>query len=138
MQGVWASLLALYSNHSDVVFGCVISGRPAQLPGVESAIGPFINTLPLRVNLSAEKNSIACLMDIQKQFSASLDFGYSPLAEIQRWSEVPKGKRLFESLFVFENFPVDQVANQESGGQVDLRTALYLWRQQFPPQFVSL
>src|SRR5947208_17186422 len=51
VQGAWALLLSRYSGESDVLFGTTVSGRPAELPGVESMIGMFINTVPARVNV---------------------------------------------------------------------------------------
>ncbi|WP_344977602.1 condensation domain-containing protein, partial [Salinactinospora qingdaonensis] len=51
VQGAWALLLAAYSGETDVVFGATTSGRPAELPGVEEALGLFINTLPVRVSI---------------------------------------------------------------------------------------
>ena len=53
LQGAWALLLARYSGSEDVVFGTTVSGRPAELPGVESMIGMFINTVPTRVRIPA-------------------------------------------------------------------------------------
>ncbi|MEW6734361.1 MAG: condensation domain-containing protein, partial [Acidobacteriota bacterium] len=55
LQAVWALLLSRYSNTLDVVFGITVSGRPADLVGVDSLIGLFINTLPIRIKLSAER-----------------------------------------------------------------------------------
>jgi len=51
MQSVWALLLAHYSGTDDVVFGAVVAGRPAELAGVEGMVGPFINTLPVRIGV---------------------------------------------------------------------------------------
>ena len=50
-QAVWATLLATYSGQTDVVFGITVSGRPPALPGVETIVGPFINTLPVRITV---------------------------------------------------------------------------------------
>src|SRR5215216_1016254 len=52
--GAWALLLSRYSGKRDVVFGSTVSGRPAELAGVETMVGLFINTLPLRVEVSPE------------------------------------------------------------------------------------
>ena len=51
VQGAWALLLSRYSGEDDVVFGATVSGRPAELPGIESMVGLFINTLPVRVSV---------------------------------------------------------------------------------------
>jgi NRPS condensation-like uncharacterized protein len=48
LLGAWALLLSRYSGEEDVLFGTVVSGRPAELSGVASLVGLFINTLPVR------------------------------------------------------------------------------------------
>ena len=57
MQGAWSLLLSRYSGEEDVLFGITVSGRPASLPGVESMVGLFINTLPLRVRVPHDEDS---------------------------------------------------------------------------------
>ena len=51
VQTAWALVLASLTGRTDVVFGATVSGRPAELPGVETMVGLFINTLPVRVDL---------------------------------------------------------------------------------------
>src|SRR5262249_41114100 len=65
VQGVWAILLSRYSGGEDIVFGNVVSGRPADLTGVESMIGLFINTLPVRVDVSPEASLLPWLRQLQ-------------------------------------------------------------------------
>ncbi|MDZ7375500.1 MAG: amino acid adenylation domain-containing protein [candidate division KSB1 bacterium] len=107
LQGAWAILLSRYSGQSDVVFGTTVSGRPAELPGVESMVGLFINTLPLRVVVSDQAGLIPWLKQLHAQQIEMRQFEFAPLVEIQRWSELPKGTPLFESILVFENYPID-------------------------------
>ncbi|WGV25108.1 non-ribosomal peptide synthetase [Halotia branconii] len=107
VQATWAMLLCRYSRETDVVFGATVSGRPPALTGVESMVGLFINTLPVRVQVSPETQVLDLLKDLQTQQIESEQFSYSSLVEIQGWSEVPRGKSLFESIVVFENYPVD-------------------------------
>ena len=108
VQGAWAILLSRYSGRNDVVFGCVVSGRPAELPGSERMVGLFINTLPVRVQVPANLPLTQWLQDLQAQSAATRQFEYSSLAEIQRQSSVPRRLPLFESIVVFENFPRSQ------------------------------
>ena len=105
-QGIWAILLSRYSGENDIVFGATVSGRPANLPGVESIIGLFINTLPVRVKLSADDELLAWLQQLQTQQIEQESFSYSSLIDIQQWSDLPAGVGLFESLVIFENYPV--------------------------------
>jgi amino acid adenylation domain-containing protein/non-ribosomal peptide synthase protein (TIGR01720 family) len=103
--GAWAVLVSRYSREEDVVFGGVVSGRPADLPGVETMIGLFINTLPVRARVHGAEPLAPWLQRLQERQLARRDFEHSPLGQIQRWSEVPAGSPLFETLYVFENYP---------------------------------
>ncbi|MBU7585508.1 MAG: non-ribosomal peptide synthase/polyketide synthase [Nostoc sp. TH1S01] len=107
VQAAWAILLCRYSQETDVVFGTAVSGRPPSLVGIESMVGLFINTLPVRVQVSADTQVLDLLKDLQAQQVESEQYSYSSLAEIQGISEVPRGMSLFESIVVFENYPVD-------------------------------
>jgi amino acid adenylation domain-containing protein len=109
LQGAWALLLSRYSGQDDVVFGAVVSGRSISLEDVESMVGLFINTLPVRVQVPPEDQLLPWLRALQNQQSQAYQFEYSPLVEVQTWSEVPRGQPLFKSLFVFENYPRDEV-----------------------------
>jgi hypothetical protein len=104
-QGAWALLLSSLSGVEDLAFGITVSGRPAELPGVENMIGMFINTLPIRVTLRPEALLIPWLHELQKHNSELRQFEYTPLVQIQKWSELPHGKPMFETLLVFENQP---------------------------------
>ena len=105
MQGAWSLLLSRYAATHDVVFGVMVSGRPSELPGIDSMIGLFMNTLPLRVGVPVNAELIPWLQDLQRQQVEARRFDYSPLAEIQKWSDVPRGAALFESSLEVDNFP---------------------------------
>ena len=119
-QGAWALLLKAYSGEDDVLFGVTVSGRPATLPGVESMVGLFINTLPLRVHTPARISLLSWLKDLQEQQATMLQYEFSSLVDIQGWSEVPRGIPLFESIFVFENLPAGGGYESENRG-VEIR-----------------
>ena len=124
-QGVWAALLGLYSGSEDVVFGCVVSGRPASLDGVETIIGPFINTLPLRVFLDPAMSPGQLFEQIQDRFSEIREFETTGLADVRAWSEVAPDKPLFETVLVFENYPVEEGVggNENLGLNASLRSS---------------
>ncbi len=107
IQAAWALLLSRYSGEQDVLFGATVSGRPADLAGAESIIGLFINTLPVRVPVPPDALLVEWLRQIQEQAVATRQFEYSALTQIQEWSEIPRGTPLFESILVFENYPVE-------------------------------
>src|SRR6266850_4347710 len=104
-QASWALLLSHYSGEDDVTFGVTVAGRPATLPGVESMVGLFINTLPLRVRVSPHQAVLSWLKELQAQQSEQQQYESSSLLDIQGWSDMPRGVPLFESIFVFENLP---------------------------------
>ncbi|CAM5357910.1 amino acid adenylation domain-containing protein [Streptomyces chartreusis] len=102
IQGAWAMVLARLTGRTDVVFGATVAGRPAGLPGVESMIGMFINTLPVRVELDGERPSMEMLKGLQTRQSALIAHQHLGLAEIQR---LGGAGAVFDTLVVFENYP---------------------------------
>ncbi|MFN2495508.1 MAG: amino acid adenylation domain-containing protein, partial [Pseudonocardiaceae bacterium] len=110
VQGAWALLLSRYSGERDVVFGTTVSGRPADLPGVESMIGMFINTVPTRVEVPDGLDVVFWLRNLQAEQVESRRFDFVSLAQLHTWSDVPGGTSLFDSAVVFENYPVDDEA----------------------------
>lgn len=112
MQGVWALLLSRYSGENDVVFGKVVSGRPPELIDVETMVGPFINTLPLRVKVDAHAELLPWLKQLHQSQIQQLSYQFSTLLDIQGWSEVGGGTNLFDSIFVFENYPLDKTTEE--------------------------
>lgn len=105
VQGAWALLLNHYSSQKQVTYGSVVSGRPADLSGVETMVGLFINTLPVRVIINPEQSVVDWLQDRQRQLLELRQYEATALTDIQRWSDLPKGSPLFESIVVFENYP---------------------------------
>lgn len=106
-QGAWAQLLSRYSGESDVVFGTIVSGRPASLPASDEMVGLFINTLPVRVRIDARPTS-AWLAQLQMDLAQQEDYAHYPLADIQKFAGLPPGVPLFESLLIFQNYPVEE------------------------------
>nr|QEO73684.1 AMP-dependent synthetase and ligase [uncultured bacterium] len=104
LQGVWGFVLGRLTGKSDVVFGTTVSGRPADLSGVESMVGLFVNTVPVRVRLDPWSPAGAALDAVQAEQARLFDHHHLPLAEIQRIAAVGE---LFDTLLVFENYPLD-------------------------------
>ncbi|TDF92726.1 non-ribosomal peptide synthetase [Paenibacillus piri] len=103
LQAAWAVLLSRYQQSDDVIFGTVVSGRPAEIPGVENMVGLFINVVPKRVNADHERSFARLLSDIQRQSLESEAHQYVPLYDIQSRAVQPD---LIDHLIVFENYPV--------------------------------
>jgi amino acid adenylation domain-containing protein len=108
--------LSRYSGEEDVVFGATVSGRPAELPGAESMIGLFINTLPVRAQVGSETTMAGLLQRLQAQQIEARQYEFSSLVQIQGWSDVPRGVSLFDSILVYENYPVDESLGEQPGG----------------------
>src|SRR5262245_19054360 len=83
MQGAWAAVLARYSGEEELLFGAAVSGRPAEIAGVERMIGLFINTLPVRLQLRRDVPALAQLQQIQAAQAELLLYEYSALPDIR-------------------------------------------------------
>ena len=112
LHGAWAMLLNRQTGNSDVLFGAAFSGRPADLHGVESIVGPFVNNLPLRTRVEPNLRTGEFLRQMHSHLLGLSPFQYISLVEIQKVSEVPWRHRLFDSMVVFQNYVVDAAARK--------------------------
>ncbi|MFE6410059.1 non-ribosomal peptide synthase/polyketide synthase [Streptomyces sp. NPDC057837] len=119
LQGAWGLLLHHYGGGDDVVFGTTVSGRPAELPGVTSMVGLFINTLPTRLRVDRRRPLLEWLRELQAAQSEARRHDFVSLAQLQTWSDVPGGTGLFDSIVVFENYPFDAGALARHGLAVE-------------------
>jgi non-ribosomal peptide synthetase component F/acyl carrier protein len=131
VQGAWALLLSRYSGEEAVAFGSVVSGRPAELTGADEMVGMFINNLPVRVRVSPCALLPDWLKELQAQQAVARQFEYSPLVQVQGWSEVPRGLPLFESFIAFENIPMDS-GSITWGGDIEVRSSATFDSSHFP------
>ncbi|MHC6226530.1 non-ribosomal peptide synthetase [Pseudomonas sp. X10] len=109
-QAAWALVLSRYSGERDVVFGVTVAGRPVSMPQMQRTVGLFINSIALRVQLPAAGQRCSVRQWLQGLLERNMElreYEYLPLVSIQECSELPKGQPLFDSLFVFENAPVE-------------------------------
>ncbi|MFS4449732.1 condensation domain-containing protein, partial [Maribacter sp. 2307UL18-2] len=114
LQSAWGILLGKYNNTGDVVFGAVVSGRPATLEGVETMIGLFINTVPVRIVYDEGDTVADLLADVQGKALEGEPYHYDPLMEIQSSSGL--GKALLDHILVFENYPIaKEIAGKRKG-----------------------
>ncbi|MEV7094869.1 non-ribosomal peptide synthase/polyketide synthase [Amycolatopsis sp. NPDC051045] len=130
VQGAWALLLAHSSGESDVVFGTTVSGRPDDLPGVESMIGMFINTVPTRTRIDSGEPVLAWLKRLQDEQNQARRYDFLALGRLRSLSDVPSGQNLFDSMVAFENYPFDENAAAQAG--VTLREVTALDATTFP------
>ena len=109
VQGAWAYLLHRYNGERDVVFGQTVSGRSAvDVAGIEAMVGLFINTLPTPVEIARDADIGEWLRRLQQEQAQRESHGYLPLVEIQRLLGIQAGEALFDTLLVFQNFPVGE------------------------------
>jgi amino acid adenylation domain-containing protein len=115
VQGAWGGLLGRFAGLSDVLFGATVSGRPPELPGIESMIGLFINTLPVRIEIPEGSTVIPWLRRLQERQIETRQYEHTSLMDVQAWSGIPASQPLFDSILVFENYPMEKVMMQGSG-----------------------
>ncbi|APR75501.1 Malonyl CoA-acyl carrier protein transacylase [Minicystis rosea] len=116
VQAAWSILLARYGGESDVVFGATVSGRSAPVPGIDRMIGMFINTVPIRVDVTPDEPACAFLSRLHRQHIDLREHEHASLADVQAWSSVPRGTPLFETVVVFENYPIEDALRRGEGG----------------------
>ncbi|WP_433125155.1 amino acid adenylation domain-containing protein [Micromonospora sp. CA-240977] len=113
MQAAWALTLAHHTNTTDITFGTTVSGRPPEIDGIDTMVGLFINTQPVRITVHPHDTITELLHHTQKRHTTLLDHQWTGLADIQNWAGVPT---LFDTAMVFENYPFDA---DEMAGTLD-------------------
>ncbi|WP_253870427.1 condensation domain-containing protein, partial [Mycobacterium sp. 1164966.3] len=103
----WAQVLMHLTGRQDVVFGVAVSGRPVEVTGAESMVGLLVNTVPVRARTTAASTVASLLAQLQDDHNNTVEHQYLALAEIHR---ISGQEQLFDTLFVFENYPVDTAA----------------------------
>ena len=101
-QTIWGILLQKYNNTDDVVFGSVVSGRPAEIPDVEKMVGLFINTIPVRIKADQQERFDTLVAKVQEMALASESYDYLVLADIH-----PEAGDFINHIIAFENFYID-------------------------------
>ncbi|WP_142281688.1 non-ribosomal peptide synthase/polyketide synthase, partial [Mycobacterium kyorinense] len=107
LQAAWAQLLCSLTGQQDVAFGTTVSGRPADVPGAESMVGLFINTVPVRARITATTSAAELLDQLQRAHNDTLDHQHLALSEIHR---VTGQEQMFDTLLGYENYPLDAAA----------------------------
>lgn len=105
-QSAWALLLSRYCGAKDVLFGGIVSGRPGELNGVESMVGLFVNTLPVRVRVPDKQSVLEWLKEVQEEQSWLRQYEHTRLVDVRGWSDIPRNVPLFESAIGFQNYPI--------------------------------
>jgi amino acid adenylation domain-containing protein len=130
IQAAWAVVLGRYCATNDVVFGITVSGRPYELPGIESLVGLLINTLPLRLETAPDDTCLSFLRKVQNTVAGLLEHEHNSLTQIHDWCDAPRNQPLFETLLVFENF-AGNGSSFDLDGRIEL-TSSHLSRTNYP------
>jgi amino acid adenylation domain-containing protein/thioester reductase-like protein/non-ribosomal peptide synthase protein (TIGR01720 family) len=113
LQGAFAQLLMGLTGQHDVAFGTAVSGRPAEVAGADSMVGLLINTVPVRAHITAATSTAELLDQLQNTHNDTLEHQHLALPEVHR---ITGHDQLFDTLFVYENYPIDTTALSETGG----------------------
>ena len=104
-QTTWAFVLSKFSSKAEVLIGATVSGRPPELTGSDEMIGLFFNDLPVRFDFSKNQSLIATARKAQQKFGSSREYGYLATSQIIEAAGFSASDELFQSLFIFENYP---------------------------------
>ncbi len=127
LHAAWGALLARLSGQARVLFGTTVAGRPPELAGVEGMVGMFINTLPLHLEVPGQASAGQWLPRVQDRLLSLRAHEASPLARLHALAGLAPGQPLFESLLVFENYPVDASLRALSG-ELEVVSARFIER----------
>jgi thioesterase domain-containing protein/acyl carrier protein len=102
LQCAWGLLMNHLNDRKESIIGVTVSGRPADLIGVEQIVGTFINNLPVRIVAEGSEKLVPWLKKYQKKMSEMQKYDYVSQDKIQKWCNIPYDRPLFDSLFVFQ------------------------------------
>lgn len=128
VRGALAVLISHETGQEDVCYGATVAGRPDSLSGAEHMLGLFINTLPIRTRVTGPLRVVDFLQSLQSQQLAQQSHEHTPLTTIQAHSQLPAGGALFDTILLFNNYPVDESQRPGAAGQTricDVRTIEY-------------
>ncbi|MGH8451033.1 amino acid adenylation domain-containing protein, partial [Pseudomonas sp.] len=131
VQGAWLLLLQHHTGQATVAFGATVAGRPAELRGIEQQVGLFINTLPVVATPHAQMPVSQWLQQVQAQNVRLREQEHTPLFEIQRWAGLG-GEALFDSILVFENYPVSEALEQSAPSGLNFGAVHSLEQTHYP------
>lgn len=111
----WGILLQRYNDNEDVIFGTTVSGRNAKLTDIDSIVGLFINTLPMRVKTNENDTIKDLLYKVKCDLELREEYEFTPLTNIKKCSELDNRDELFDSIVVIENYPLDSTVLKKEG-----------------------
>lgn len=112
---MWGILLQKYNRSKDIVFGITLSGRNPKLLGIESMVGLFINTIPLRITFNENDSVLDFIRNIREDCNKIMEYDYMPVVDIKAASEMKNKENLFDSIMVVESYPLDEGLKNRKG-----------------------
>ncbi len=119
IYAAWGSLLQQYNRTDDVVFGTTVAGRTPELQGVESMVGLFINTLPFRCKTNPRDTVPTVLKQLEQELRMRVDFEGAALVDIRDAIDFDRQSSLFDSIVVFENYPLDYLTQSVTALKIE-------------------
>jgi amino acid adenylation domain-containing protein len=101
----WGLVIQHFTGSSDIIIGTVVTHRPSHIPGIDSMLGLFINTLPSRIQLRETESISDALFRFQNEDKNTLPHQYYPTSEIQALSIARN--QLIDHLLVVENYELN-------------------------------
>ncbi|NLU73385.1 amino acid adenylation domain-containing protein [Streptomyces sp. HNM0575] len=135
LQTAWGLVLSAHTGRRDVVFGTVVSGRDAEVPGIESMVGLLVNTVPVRVRLDPRRTLLELAQQVRDDFAALLPHQHLALADIQR--ALGRGV-LFDTLTALENYPAERPSALGEAAGLELGDVRGWDATHYPLTFVAL
>ena len=106
IQCLWGLLLGVYNDTRDVVFAATVSGRNADLPGIESMAGLFINAIPVRIDTRDDEGGpmtfARLLRKVQGEAVTAMEHHHVALADVQALT--PLRQDLLNHILIFDNY----------------------------------
>ena len=136
LQGAWALLLHRYTGEEDIVFGSTRACRRSALGGADDLVGLLINTLPIRVRVEPRAALVLWLRRLREIQIALRPHEHTPLVKVKGWSQVPRGRPLFESLVVFDNETLE-AGLRSLGGAWSRRRFIYRGQTNYPVTLIG-
>lgn len=112
---MWGILLQKYNKTKDIVFGITLSGRNPKLLGIESMVGLFINTIPLRITFNENDTILDFIRNIREDCNKIMEYDYMPIVDIKAATEIKSKENLFDSIMVVESYPLDKELKNRTG-----------------------
>ena len=141
VQGAWALTLAQLAGvgggDADVVHGITVSGRPPDLAGSDGMLGMFINNLPVRTRVSLEADLHGWLRGLQEDLAELRAHEHSAPDQVREWSDVAGGRRLFDSLVLFQNYPVGEVGQELTARSLEVEAYEFRLETGYPLTLVA-